>query len=211
VRRGFAALGLILVAAAMTVGSGANFSAESVSSGNVIKAGIVALSNGASGSAVINVTGLAPGHSLPSLVDMANAGDLPAVITLTTSNLVDAPASPALSAKLNLLVEDTSKSSTVFSGKLNAFSSASLGTWAPGEEHRLRFTVSFPDGGAGGTDDAYQGARSTINLTWRAVGSDPCPVSTTGTTTTTSTTTTTTPTTTTSTTSGGTSPAVGCT
>jgi hypothetical protein len=36
----------------------------------------------------------------------------------------------------------------------------------PGSDHRYQFTVNFPDGGAGGADNAYQGASTTVEYDW---------------------------------------------
>ena len=206
-RRAIAMLGAVLLAAALTVGSGANFNASSANANNVIAAGIVAVNNPSAGSAALTVTGLAPGHSGTGSLDLSNSGDIAADWSLTASKLVDAPTSPALSAKLALLVEDLGDPAcasscpavaTVYSGTLKAFSTVALGTWAPGAKHRIRFTVTMPDGGDDGSDNVYQGARSTLDLTWTAVGAK-TDTTTTGTTTT-ATTTATTPTTTTPTT-----------
>ena len=48
-----------------------------------------------------------------------------------------------------------------------------LGTYASGEAHRYKFTVSFPDGGtpAGPTtgDNAYKGDDVTVEYNWESV------------------------------------------
>ena len=178
-RRLLGAAGALLVAAALTAMSGANFQSTSATSANVIKAGVVAVTNSQSGSALLSVTGLVPGHSSASTVDLTNSGDLPTAMSLTMSNLADTPASPALSGKVDLLIEDlgdpTCSSScpataTVYSGKLGAMPAQSLGTWAVGSKHRYRFTVSMPDNGLG-AEDAYQAARSTVDYTFSATQS----------------------------------------
>ena len=172
---GFAAL---LFATAIAAGSGANFNAVSANRGNVIRAGIVSFTTTATGSAAFTVAALAPGDSSTASVDLVNTGDLTATFKLTAASLVDAPASPALSAKLDLLVQDLGDpacssscpaSSTAYDGKLGALGTATLGSWAAGSRHRVRFTVSMPDGGAG-AENAYQGARTSLDLTWSALG-----------------------------------------
>lgn len=175
-RRGLLSLGTVLVAAALAASSGANFTATSANNGNTIKAGIVAFTTTASGTAVLTTAALAPGHSDTDSVDIVNTGDLPSTYKLTATNLVDLPASPALSAKLELTIQDLGDprcasscpaATTVYSGKLGALSSAILGSWAPNAQHRIAFTVTFPDGSA---DNPYQSARSTLDLTWNATG-----------------------------------------
>ncbi len=178
VRRLLFSMAAVLLATALAAGSGANFVSVSANSGNVIKAGIVSFTTSATGSAAVTVTALAPGHSETDTVDIVNTGDLTETFTLATSSLVDRPASPALSAKLDLVVKDLGDPGcasscpdpvTRFSGKLSALTSASLGSWAAGAKHRIVFVVSMPDGGTG-AENAYQGAKSTVDFTWTAAG-----------------------------------------
>jgi hypothetical protein len=178
VRRLLLSLAALLLATALATGSGASFMAVSANSGNVIKAGIVSFTTSATGSAALTVTALAPGHSETDTVDVANTGDLAATFALAASGLIDRPASPALSAKLDLVVKDLGDPScasscpdpvTRFSGKLGALSSASLGSFAAGSKHRIAFVVSMPDGGTG-AENAYQGASSTVDFSWTAAG-----------------------------------------
>ena len=91
------------------------------------------------GTALLNVTALAPGKSATGQVDITNSGDLPAAFTLSAASLVDTPSSPAFSAKADLKVEDLGDpgcstscpaTSTVYDGKLGALSSVALGTLA---------------------------------------------------------------------------------
>jgi hypothetical protein len=178
VRRLLFSFAALLLATALAAGSGASFMAVSANSGNVIKAGIVSFTTSATGSAAFTVAALAPGHSDTDTVDVANTGDLAAGFTLTTSSLVDRPASPALSGKLDLVVKDLGDPAcsgscpdpvTRWSGKLAAFGSVGLGRWAAGAAHRIAFVLSMPDGGSG-AEDAYQGATSAVDLTWTAAG-----------------------------------------
>jgi len=178
VRRLLFSLAAVLLATALAAGSGANFMAVSANGGNVIRAGIVSFTTSATGSAAFTVSALAPGHSETDTVDLVNTGDQGADFTLAASSLVDRPASPALSAKLDLVVKDLGDPDcasscpapvTRWSGKLGALGAASLGTWAAGAKHRIAFVLSMPDGGTG-VEDAYQGARSTLDVTWTAAG-----------------------------------------
>lgn len=168
-RRILGGIGAVLVAAALAAGSGANYQSTSANAGNIIKAGVVSISSTKSGSAVLAVTGLAPGKAVFDTVSITNTGDLAADLTLKASGLVDAPASPALSAKLDLKVENTTAGTTIYNGKLGAFTSVSAGNVAVGATKAFKFTVTFPDGGLG-ADDAYQGASSGVDFTWTAAG-----------------------------------------
>lgn len=168
-RRLLLGIGSVLVAAALAAGSGANYQSSSANAGNIIKAGVVAITSTADGSALLNVTGLAPGKAVTDTVDITNSGDLPAAISLKASGLVDTPAAPALSAKVGLKIEDVTAGATLFDGKLGSFTAVAAGTFAVGARHTFRFTVSLADGGVG-AEDAYQGARSALDLTWTAAG-----------------------------------------
>jgi hypothetical protein len=198
-RRLLVGIGSVLVAAALAAGSGANYQSSSANTGNIIKAGVVSVTNGSAGSAVLTVANLAPGKTATGSVTITNSGDLPALVAVRGSNIVDSPASPALSAKLNLTVEDVTASSTLYSGTLGGFTEVPAGSLPVAAAHTFRFTVSMPDGGLG-AEDAYQGARTTLDLAF-VLTADMTQTTTTTTTTATSTTsTTTTATTTTATT-----------
>jgi hypothetical protein len=177
-RRALTAFGCLLLAASLAAGSGASFQSSSANSGNIIRAGVVAVTSTSAGTALLSVSGLAPGKSSVGTVDITNSGDITATFTLAAGNLVDTPASPAFSNKADLKIEDLGDpscvsscpaTSTVYDGKLGAFSSAGLGSWAPNAKHRFKFTVSLADGGLG-AEDAYQAARSTVDYTWTAAG-----------------------------------------
>lgn len=168
-RRLLSGIGAVLVAAALAAGSGANFQSSSANAGNLIKAGVVSITSTKSGSAILSVTNLAPGKSVYDTVDLTNSGDLAFDLSLASSSLVDNPASPVLSDKVNLKIENTTAGTTVYDGKLGDFDTAALGSMAVGATRTYKFTVSLADGGLG-AEDAYQGATSTVNLTWTAAG-----------------------------------------
>jgi hypothetical protein len=173
-RRILAALGVVLLAGALATGSGANFNAVSSNPGTTITAGIVKLVNDKNGRAILTVASLMPLHSAMATADMTNAGDVESNLILSAGTVSDTPTSPALSAKLDLEVADLGDPActvgcpgpvTVYSGKLGALKTSTVGPLAPQATHRLRFTVTFPDGGAG-ADNAYQLARSVVDVTW---------------------------------------------
>ncbi|MFL5845328.1 MAG: hypothetical protein ACJ762_11590 [Solirubrobacteraceae bacterium] len=168
-RRLLSGIGALLVAAALAAGSGANYQSTSANSGNIIKAGVVSITSTSAGTALLDVTALAPGKAIFDTVDITNSGDLPADITLKSSSIVDTPASPALSAKVDLKIEDTTDNVVEYDGKLGSFSTKAIGTLAVGVKHTFKFTVSMPDGGLG-AEDAYQGGRTSLDLTWTAQG-----------------------------------------
>ena len=177
-RRMLLSAAVLLLAGAGLVGSGANFTATSANPSSVLTTGIVRQSNSMSGSAVLTVPSMAPGDSATGTVDIGNTGDLPAVVSVSLGGLVDTPASANFSSYLKLDVADlgtpgctTSCASPVqlYSGTLRgAIATSDLGTFAPATSHRYRFTVTYPNGGSGGADNAYGGARSSFDISWGA-------------------------------------------
>jgi hypothetical protein len=176
-RKAIASAGVLLVAAAVAVGSQASFNSASSNPANVITAGIVKLSNSRANSAILTVSALKPGATATGTVNIGNAGDINAALTLAEANLVDTPASPALSAKLTLLVQDLGSTSctsncpapvTLYSGALGSMPTLSLGTYTPSLTHQFRFTVTFPDSGTPSGDNAYQSANTKVDLNWTA-------------------------------------------
>jgi spore coat-associated protein N len=168
-RRLLSGIGAVLVAAALAAGSGASFQSTSANSGNIIKAGVVSVTSTAAGTALIEVTGLAPGKAITDTVDIANSGDLPFDLTLKSMSVVDTPSSPALSAKVDLKIEDLTAGSTKYDGKLGSVATQAMGSLAVGATRKYRFTVSLPDGGLG-AENAYQGAKTTLDFLWTAAG-----------------------------------------
>ena len=96
--------------------------------------------------------------------------------TLAHTVAVDTPVSPGLSKKLILTISDLGDPTCVtgcpaaaqlYTGTMFAMpATIALGTYAPGATHRYQFVVSFPDGGTGGADNAYQGASTTVDYDW---------------------------------------------
>ena len=174
-RKALSTLGALTLATAVIIGSGANFNSTSANPGNTVTAGNLTHSNSKDGSAILTVVKLRPGQSSNGTVDITNTGDIDGVFTLNKSNLVDTPASPAFSAKLDLLVEDCGAPGpctspvTKYSGKLGAMGTVALGTFAAAEAHRYRFTVTFPDGGAGGADNVYKSASTSVQYDWESI------------------------------------------
>ena len=159
------ALFALTLAVAMAVGSGASFNAKTANANNTLTAGNLTHSNSGNG-AIMTAGTLKPGDTTTGTVDITNTGDINGVFTLAKSNLSDTPASPAFSSKLDLKVEDLGNPATSpaptpvvkYNGKLGAMPSTALGTFTPNEKHRYRFTLTFPDGGSNGADNAYKGA-----------------------------------------------------
>jgi spore coat-associated protein N len=167
------ALLALALAAMMAVASGATFTSTSANAGNIVTAGVLSQANSKAPGAVLNVSGLAPGHSDSGTVTITNTGDVAGVFTLGKSDVVDSDAANPLSSKLDLVVTDVTTSTPVYSGKLGAMGARPAGTLAPGASRTYDFTVTFPDGGvpAGPTsgDNAYKGDDVTVDYLWESV------------------------------------------
>jgi spore coat-associated protein N len=180
-RKALAALGALVLAGAVVVGSGASFTSTSANPNNTFTAGNLTHLNSKAGAAILTASLMQPGDSTTGTVDITNDGDVAGDFSLSKSSLVDTPASPAFSAKLDLLVEDcgadpTCTSPTVkYSGKLGAMGTIALGNYAVDEVHRYRFTVTFPDGGTPSSpttgDNAYKDASTSVQFNWESIQS----------------------------------------
>jgi spore coat-associated protein N len=175
-RKALATVGVVALAVAVVIGSGANFNSSTANPNNQFSAGNLAQTNSKNGSAILTAATMKPGQSVNGTVDITNSGDIDGVFSLSKSNLVDTPASPGFSNKLDLVVEDCGDPSqgcasptTKYTGKLGAMGTIALGTFTPAEAHRYRFTVTFPDGGANGADNAYKSAATTVQYDWTSV------------------------------------------
>lgn len=178
-RKVLAALVGLMVAAAVAVGSGANFNSTSANPGTLITAGTVVVTDSASGASILTANLMRPGGSSSGAVNIKNGGNIPATFTLAKAGLSDTPASPALSGKLELEVKDLGDPACVsscpapvivYAGALGSMGTLSLGAFAAEATHRYQFTVSFPEG-VNGADNAYEGAATRVEYVWTATQS----------------------------------------
>jgi spore coat-associated protein N len=171
-----AALFAVFAASALAVGSGANFNSTSANPSNVLSAGTLSQSNSKADAAILTADKLTPGDSASGTVDIENTGDVNGAFTLLKSSVADVPVSPAFSELLNLKVEDLGDpacasscpaAQTVYSGNVADMASLDLGTYAAGDTHRYKFTVTFPNGTAA-NDNAYAGAKTTVGYSFES-------------------------------------------
>jgi hypothetical protein len=138
--------------------------------------GAVTISNSQDGQAILQARPMLPGQEASGTVQLVNTGDGPESLTLDSNDPVDQPGPGGghLSDRLLLRVYDLSSSSRlVYDGSLTGLHLADLGTWSKGESHTFRFVVTFPDGGANGADNAYQGSAASIGFSWTAGAAGP--------------------------------------
>lgn len=105
-RRLLIALGGVLLASAVAVGSGANFNSTSANPGSLITTGTLVITDSHPGQAILSLTAVKPGSTSSGAVNIENGGTIPGAFTLAPKNLINTPASPAFSAKLMLQVQD---------------------------------------------------------------------------------------------------------
>lgn len=167
----------VLAATGIAVGSGANFNSTSANPSNVFSAGTISQTNSKSGAAILTASGMKPGGTATGTVDIKNTGSVSGAFTLAQSNLTNTPASPALSSKLTIQIQDLGDptcvtscpaATTVYSGTIAGMGTISLGNFASNATHRYQFTVTFPDGGTGGADNSYQGSQTSVEYDFTA-------------------------------------------
>jgi hypothetical protein len=143
--------------------------------------GALSITSSREGEAILSAAPMLPGTQATGTVAIANTGHRSESMTLDAGAPVDqrGPGGGKLSSDLQLRVEDISAAGgapeVVYAGPLTGLHLASLGMWAAGERRTYRFVVTFPDGGAGGADNAYQGSSTSIAFHWTAAdgGSSP--------------------------------------
>jgi spore coat-associated protein N len=162
-----AALFVLMLAAAMAVGSGANFNSTSANPGNMVTAGIVKHSNSKNGTAIFDVAGLVPGVAQGGSVTLQNTGDVSGKFSLGSANVTAGGSGADMTGALVLTIKDGT--TTVYQGQISGLSTPiSLGTWAPAESHTYDFSVLLPDTGPNGADNQYQGSTVGADFNWES-------------------------------------------
>ena len=171
-------LGTIGLAAALTIGSGADFTSTSANPSNIFTAGTLTHSNSKAGLAILTATNMRPGDTASGTVDIKNTGSLSGTFSLAKTVTADttAPANP-FATKLTVVITDLGDPACVvacpgpvpvYSGTVGGMGAQALGAFAAAATHRYSFVVTFPDGGPNGADNVYQAASATVTYTWTA-------------------------------------------
>jgi spore coat-associated protein N len=169
-------IGTIGLAAAVTVGSGADFTSTSANPNNIFTAGTLTHSNSLPGAAILTAALMRPGDTASGTVDIKNTGSLSGNFSLAKTVSAE---TASFASKLTVVITDNGDPSCVvacpgpvgvYSGTVAAMGSQALGAYAAGATHRYSFVVTFPNTGApgAGADNAYQGATATVLYTWTA-------------------------------------------
>src|SRR3954449_1889258 len=129
------------------------------------------VANDHEGVAILTAPAMAPGATAAGHVTISNAGDAAGRFSVAAGAPADA-GGPAggLSSVLDLTVSDATGATPVvlYAGKLAGFRGLALGTFAPGGARRYRFEVAYPAGRTAAMDDPYQGASTSLGLSWTA-------------------------------------------
>src|SRR5579863_4499929 len=100
------AFGGLMAAAALAIGSGANFNSTSANPSNVFTAGTISHSNSKASAAILTAANMVPSGTSTGTVDIKNTGSASGTFTLAHTAAVDTPASPGFSKKLTIVVQD---------------------------------------------------------------------------------------------------------
>lgn len=155
-----AALALVSLALGSAIFSGARFTSKSANSASLVAASIQ-LSSSQPGQAIVAAAGMEPGDSRQGTISVENAGTATGAVTLKAIGLTGT----ALAAVIDFKVEDTTGggSTQKWSGKLGAFDSVALGSFAADARRTYRFTLSWP---SGSNEASLQGASTSLTFRW---------------------------------------------
>lgn len=169
-------MAVLLLAAAVVIGSGANFTAVSYNPDNTFTAAKFRIDNNKEAEKIINVDKMKPGDTTgPQSVTITLDSDVPGAVTLTLDDITDAYATGGapLSDLLRVTIYDVSRSAWVYNdGALTeqtwALPNLDGGeNWDAGETHTFQVTVRWPNGSPA-VDNLRKNATTTFDLTWRA-------------------------------------------
>jgi hypothetical protein len=160
------ATGAVLLLLAALVATAAPARERPAELGRMAAEGAVTLAAAGSSHAIITASNLRPGQSVGGNIALANVGESRGRLTLLRTRMVDAPGrfGGRLSEALLLRVEEVGGGS--WTGPLAGPEALDLGVMEPGEGRSYRLTLTLPDTGPGGRDNAVQGSSVTIDWAW---------------------------------------------
>ena len=166
-----AAIAVLAAGVTLTGASGASFVDSQSEGPATFEGGRLDLSATPAGTP-LNAANLRPGQSRTHTIALKNSGNVTARLTAGIRGLTDVPADAALSAVIELRIEDCGTSeaceapATAYVGSVRDFTSAELGVAGPGTTRHVRVTLAWD---AAKADPSRQGARSDATLVWTAV------------------------------------------
>ena len=134
--------------------------------------GPIEIRNSRDGAAVFSAERLVPGWSADGEVNISNSGDTPGQFRLALTHIreLPGPLGGRLSRRLRLVVTeiDGGRSTLVYSGRLSDLGVRDVSVLEPDERRGYHFTMSFPDAGPHGADNAVQSGRVKASFLWTA-------------------------------------------
>jgi len=154
-----ASLALLALALGTAMFSGAGFSSRSANTAS-LATGSIQLTSSTSGAIVPSTAGMKPGQSREGTITITNKAEVAGTVTLTASGLTGT----ALASAIDLKIEDvTGTAVQKWSGKLGAFTSLNLGSFAAQAARKYRFTLSWPSSAG---EASLQGASTSLTFAW---------------------------------------------
>ena len=155
------------LAGALAIGSGADFSSSTGNTASTVTAGTLTQSNSKAGSSILSLSNMKPGDSVYGQVVITNTGSLGSVMSVTETGT-----STFSSGVLTEKIEDVTNANspvTVYSGAFGGAGTKTLGTWAAGESHTYRLTVTL----ASSATNSEQGKSGSVSFAWNGTQTSP--------------------------------------
>lgn len=153
-------LATAVVAGALAVGSGADFSSTSGNTASTVTAGTLTQSNSKANASILNLSNMKPGDSVYGQVVITNTGTLGSIFSVT-----ETASSGFTAGTLTEKIEDVTNASsptTVYSGNFGGAATKTLGTWAAGEARTYRVTVTL----LSSATNTEQGKTASASFAW---------------------------------------------
>jgi len=154
-----AAVALLSLALGTAMFSGARFTSKSSNSSS-LAADSIQLSSTKPNQAIVGASNMEPGDSAEGTIGIGNPAGVAGTVTLSSTGLTGT----TLASVLELRIDDTtSGTSKKWSGKLDTFSSVSLGSFAAGTTRSYKLTLSWP---SASDESSLQGTSASLGLQW---------------------------------------------
>jgi spore coat-associated protein N len=150
-------LAVLLLATAVVIGSGANFTSQQTNLNNSFTAGTLTLVENSGNS--FTITKMIPGETKFGDFNLGNTGDVDGTLSLTVSNLAGTGLAPALTLRVY------KGASLLYTTAPFANGTYDLGTLGAGTNATYRVELAFPNG-TPAHDNPFQGKTALFDLTW---------------------------------------------
>ncbi len=158
------ALALILLAAAIAVGSTAVFTSSDANAGNLFASGDLGVD--APDAAIFTATNMAPGDTRTGTATVENTGSVSGDFTMSAEVTDNTPGPGGGSLQDVLQVTVAEGGTNVYPpGSFAGMQDVNLGSWDGGESHTYDFTVELPQSAG----NEFENASTTVTFTWDAV------------------------------------------